>query len=278
MAQNYEKRMLRVLDYIRENLDGDLSLDALADVAAMSRFHWHRVFRAMYGANLAEAVRFFRLHRAACWLVQTDRPLADISRAAGYGGTRSFGHAFAAEFGLSPAAFRERGALAPSRQANPIGGTSMYPVDVSHTPARRLAALAHQGPYLEIGSTFGKLGAVVAARNLGPEVKGMIAVYYDDPNAVAAEKLRSHAGVVIGESTALPQGLDEVRLAAGEAAVLHYKGPYAGLMAAYDYLFGKWLPHSGREAADRPCFEVYHNTPADTAPADLLTDIVVPLA
>ena len=43
MTNANEKRLLRVLDHIHDNPAGDLSLDALSDVAAMSRFHWHRV-------------------------------------------------------------------------------------------------------------------------------------------------------------------------------------------------------------------------------------------
>ena len=45
----YEARLLRVIDDIHANPAGDLSLDALADVAALSRFRFHRVFRAMTG-------------------------------------------------------------------------------------------------------------------------------------------------------------------------------------------------------------------------------------
>lgn len=60
-----ERRILRVLDYIHDNPTGDLSLDALADVAAMSRFHWHRVFRAVTGETLAQSVRRMRLNRAS---------------------------------------------------------------------------------------------------------------------------------------------------------------------------------------------------------------------
>ncbi len=41
---SYDKRISRVIDYIYSNPSADLSLDALADVAAKSRFHWHRVF------------------------------------------------------------------------------------------------------------------------------------------------------------------------------------------------------------------------------------------
>ncbi len=36
MATSYEDRVLRVLTHICDHLDGDLSLDVLADVAAVS--------------------------------------------------------------------------------------------------------------------------------------------------------------------------------------------------------------------------------------------------
>ena len=57
MPTTYEDRLRRVIDYIYDHAGEDLSLDTLADVAAMSRFHWHRVFRAMTGETCAKAVR-----------------------------------------------------------------------------------------------------------------------------------------------------------------------------------------------------------------------------
>jgi AraC family transcriptional regulator len=47
--------------------------------------------------------------------------------------------------------------------------------------------------------------------------------------------------------------------------------------AAYDWLYGQWLPSSGREAADAPVFEDYLNSPRDTLPTELRTDIYLPL-
>ncbi len=42
-------------------------------------------------------------------------------------------------------------------------------------------------------------------------------------------------------------------------------------------MYGVWLPESGEEPGDAPPHEVYLNAPQDTAPDDLLTDVVVPL-
>src|SRR5262245_64048850 len=89
----YETRLLRVLAHIHDHVDGDLSLDALAEVACMSRFHWHRVFRAMTGETLADAVRRIRLLRAANALVREDRPIEEIAARYGYSGPASFSRA-----------------------------------------------------------------------------------------------------------------------------------------------------------------------------------------
>jgi AraC family transcriptional regulator len=276
-VQDYEKRLLRVLDHIHDNPAGDLSLDALADVAAMSRFHWHRVFHAMTGETAAQAVRRIRLHRAAVWLVQSDLSLGEIARRAGYGSPRSLARAFALQHGCSPAAFRKNGEIIAERLRMAKGETPVFPVEIADQPSRRVAAVAHTGPYPEIGAAFEKLSAIISARGLWPAVRGGVAVYYDDPTAVEPRALRSHAGFVLDEAAEMPAGLDEVRLAAGPAAVLHFKGPYAGLQVAYDYLYGVWLVQSGREPADAPVYEVYLNDPSEAPPEDLLTDIVVPL-
>jgi AraC family transcriptional regulator len=56
--------------------------------------------------------------------------------------------------------------------------------------------------------------------------------------------------------------------------VLHLKGPYSGLAAAYQHLYG---PEAQAALRDAPSFEIYLNDPTNTAPADLLTDVSMPL-
>ena len=273
----YERRVLRVLEYIHENPAGDLSLDRLAEVAAMSRFHWHRVFYAMTGETCAEAVRRVRLHRAACWLVQTDWPVAEIARKAGYAGTPGFSRAFSVAYGHSPASFRRRGDLIPPLSRKPKGERPMFPVTVETRDPMRLAALSHTGPYIEIGSAFERVGALFTSRGLWPQARGMAGLYHDAPGSKPEADLQSEAGVIVGDEMEIADPMHEVQVPGGRYAVLHFKGPYAGLRAAYDYLYGDWLPTSEEEPADSPPVEVYLNSPADTAPDELLTEIRVPL-
>ncbi|AFO88816.1 AraC family transcriptional regulator [Phaeobacter inhibens] len=277
MSSSYENRILRVLGYIYDNPEGDLSLDALADVAAMSRFHWHRVFRALTGETCAQAVRRIRLHLAATALVQGAAPIESIGRAAGYPNTRSFARVFAEAYGASPAAFRRKGRLLPPNPTLMSQGGPMYPTIIRTEPARTLAALAHKGAYSEIGRSFEAFSALCTARNLWPQMRQMIGVYLDSPDTVPDAELRSYAGASTAEGVALPEDMEEVALPGGKTAVMTYKGPYSGIHAAYGDLFGAWLPRSGEEPADAPCYEIYLNDPHQVAPEELLTEICLPL-
>ncbi len=276
MATSYEDRVLRVLSYIHDNPAGDLSLDALADVAAMSRFHWHRVFRALTGETCAQAVRRLRLHRAATLLVRTDTPVAQVAATVGYPNPSSFARAFTEAYGSSPGAFRKAGQFLPAHPNFRTGGYPMHPVTTRTEPARRVIALPHKGAYSEIGKSFEAFGALCESRQLWPQIGPVLALYLDSSDDVPEDQLRSYAGAEFrGDET--PQGMEDMQIPGGKTAVLTYKGPYSGIEAAYHSLFGNWLPESGEEPADQPCYEIYLNDPRETPPEELLTEICLPL-
>ena len=278
MNQNsYDTRISRVIDYIYSNPSADLSLDCLADVAAMSRFHWHRVFSALTGESCAQIVRRVRMHRAAFWLVQTEWPLAKIAREVGYNNTQSFTRAFREVFDAKPLEIRAAQAQHVLTLRCKEGDEDMYEVKVEDAPKRRLAAMAHVGPYNGVSKSYEKVAAVFTIRDLWKHARGMVGIYYDDPSTVPEAELRSHAAVELADDVVVPDPLEEVLIRGDESAVLVMKGAYTGLQEAYAWLYGQWLPQSGRMPADQPSYEVYLNSPMDTAPADLLTQIYVPL-
>ena len=275
---SYEARLLRVLAYISDNLDGDLSLEALADVACMSPYHWHRVFRAITGETPAEAIRRIRLLKAANRLVNEGLSLAQAAEQSGYPNVASFSRAFRAAHGLSPGEFRDNGVQLAVALRQASGEYAMYPVAIQDLPPARAAGVLHTGPYTELGKAFQHLGGVIAARSLFAHVAGVIAVYRDVPGARPDAELRAHAAVLIADTfPADLDGFDYFDLVGGKHAVMAHKGPYATLGAAYDWLYGKWLPQSGEEPRDAPPVELYVNDPMQTPPDELRTDIRLPL-
>jgi AraC family transcriptional regulator len=273
----YEDRLDRVARYIYDHLDQPLDLVTLAGVAALSPYHWHRIYHAVHGETIAVTVRRLRLQRAAVDLAQTSRGTEEIARRAGYGSEPAFARAFGEAYGLPPAQYRQAGSLiafVPGRLEAPRPG---WHVEVKHVSTTRLLTLEHRGPYIEIGRSFETLFGRAHASGLLPADIRMIGVFYDDPTVVPDDQLRARASVVAdGTNNAIPP-LELIEIGGGDCAVLRYQGPYADMRAAYVWLFGTWLPQSRREPADAPVFEEYLNSPRDTPPAQLLTELCLPL-
>jgi AraC family transcriptional regulator len=178
---------------------------------------------------------------------------------------------------LPPAAYRTAGSHARFVAKAKQGEVIMFEVSIREIPARQAVTLAHKGSYQQIGRAFEQVGTWFALRGLLTPSTRMVGLYFDDPAAVAEEELRSLAGIVVETAPAMEPPFALTVIQGGEYAVLRHKGPYVDLPAAYRWLYGTWLPLSGREVADAPPFEEYLNTPRETAPPDLLTDICVPL-
>lgn len=121
------RRLFRVLDYVEANLEGDLTLDRMASIACLSRFHFARAFKQAVGQSPHRYVSARRLERAKALLIDGDRPLVDIALALSFSGQANFTRAFTQATGLAPGQFRrelgsrQRGsALTDIRQALPV--------------------------------------------------------------------------------------------------------------------------------------------------------------
>jgi len=275
---DYADRLERVFRWLAEHLDDALDLTRLADVACLSPFHFHRVYRAVQGETAADTVRRMRLHRAAVDLITGELPVARVARRAGYGSQEAFTRAFKAAYGVPPARYRASFVPTPTAvgQENPMD-TTTYEATIRTTPALRVAALRHHGPYLNVGSTFERMMAVAAGQGLlGPDVR-TFGIYYDDPSVTPASELRADACLVIA-SDRVPSGELELREIRGGryASVLHI-GPYAELERPYKWLYGTWLAQSGEEPDDAPVVEAYLNDARAVPPMKLETEIWLPL-
>ncbi|WP_246621488.1 MULTISPECIES: AraC family transcriptional regulator [Rhizobium] len=103
-----DRRLRRALAYIHDNLTEDLSLDDMASEAAMSRFHFVRIFTAALGTSPLQYVIRERMERAKVLLRTTGVPVAAVAIRVGYDDVSRFGRHFRRSTGLTPAAFRRR--------------------------------------------------------------------------------------------------------------------------------------------------------------------------
>jgi len=279
---DYLTRTERVQRYIYDHLDDELDLDVLAEVACFSHCHWHRIYRGMTGETAAQTVRRLRLHRAAGELIQTSSDIRNIASRAGYGSVEAFSRVFRSAYGEPPAKYRDRTQSPPEPNLMNPKETTMYTTEIKDLPPLKLATLHHVGDYMKVDEVFMKVFMWNAKEGVVQGEPRSIGVYYDDPSVVETDKLRSDAGIVIGDEVTIDPPIDgpdikTITVPGGRHAVVTYKGPYAELPKAYDWVFTSWLQESGEEAGENPVFEEYLNDPRTTAPADLLTNIFLPL-
>ncbi len=279
-ATHYRKRLAVLTDYIYQNIEGDLTLATLAEVALISPYHLHRIYRSIYNDTLTETIKRIRLHYAAGRLLNTDLTVAAIARQARYNSVQSFTRAFSEAFGMPPARYRLEGSHTQFKQSllnkekHP-----MHDVTIRQAQPMTLVGFEHSGSYMEIGQTFDKLYGSLAAKQLLTEHTKAVGIYFDDPETVEASLLRSMACIATNSPDRFPEaeGFKRFDIEGGKCAVLRYKGPYANMDVAYKWLFSQWLPQSGERVGNQPAYEEYLNDPRQVPAPELLTDIYIPL-
>ena len=289
-AEDYYSRLRKALDFVLRRFDEPCTSEEVAAEAGFSRFHCERIFRAMTGESIGELVRRLRLEHAAHRLRCEPVKVLDVALDAGYGSEEAFSRAFRRGCGMSP--HQSRTAWPPPTFSSPVARVRYYPeeqrveidpltggmdmeVRIETFGDMEVARIRHTGPYNEVGACFERL--LEWAGTIGARPGRVLTLSYDDPDTVAPQSLRSDACVELHTDAPPPTGISIDRLEAGRYAVYTHRGSYDGIPEAYRRLFGSWLPQSGEEMDDRACMEVYWNSPLDTAPAQLVTDLCLPL-
>lgn len=276
-VESYQERVNRVLAYLEERLEEELPLEALAEVAHFSPYHFHRIFRGMVGESVKEHVRRLRLERAAQRLRDTADPVTQIAFDAGYQTHESFTRAFRAAFGEAPSSFREsRRELRRTSRVQPVPREPL-PVRIERFGRTRLAFVRHVGPYDQVGVAWQKLFAWAGRRGLLGPATETLGLVHDDPEITPPERLRYDAALVVSDRVQPEGEVGIEELPECEYAVATHHGPYETVYLTYARLCGEWLPAAGREAHTAPALELYRNSPRTTRPDDLITDIHIPL-
>jgi AraC family transcriptional regulator len=277
----YHVRLQRVSDHIHDHLDEALNLHQLSELVYLSPYHWHRIYVSFFGETMAATVKRLRLNRAAGLLAQSSTSIQKIAERSGFPNVQSFTRTFSDVYGLPPATFRAKGQHTEFHYRLPEYKEDAFEVKLISIDTIEVIGMPHHGSFMEIDKAFGTLYGTLSAHAIHGTKLRSLGIYYTDPFAAAEKELRSMACIVpnveVKQKLNLVAPVQLVQIIGGKYAVLHFRGPYASMQAAYKWLFGHWLPKSGFQAADAPVFEDYINNPRETAPTDLLTNIYLPI-
>lgn len=276
--EEYLRKMNILVEYINNHLSETIDLDMLAEMSGFSLWHFHRIVKAFLGENIGAFIIRMRVETAARLLRYSDMSVQEISWRVGYDVPSSLSKAFKQFYGISPTSYRKNKDY-----------IIMKPVEVRHDldiktevkelPERQVAYVRLSGAYISLDfcGAWQKLWNFVKEQNLYSEGIEHICIYHDDPKVTEADKLRTYVCLVLPKH-AEPKGeIGVMHLPAAKYLVFRYKGPYEDLKSVYDTIYSCQLPDSGYKLVDAPCYEMYLNNPADTAPEELLTEIHIPI-
>jgi AraC family transcriptional regulator len=268
----WKSRLGKSVLLLGSRLENPPSVQELAAAAAVSPFHFHRIWRALTGETVARTILRLRLEASEELLTRSGTSVTDTAGLLGFGTPQSFARAFRRHFGITPSEHR-RATQGPDR-AQPV------PLHVGIVTRGRMMVVALRrdgGPYADLNATFARVWSWAQGGGLLARIEDTYGVPLDDPESIPVEHLRYDACLAIADEVAPPAPFHAFALPAGKYAIAWHRGPYDGLEAVQQELTGEWLLNSGHEPADFPTFHHFLNDPDDTPPEKLATEILLPL-
>jgi len=271
----------KALWFIESHLAGALTLDEIAGVAGVSRFHLVRAFAAATGLSVMRYVRARRLTEAARALAGGAPDILELALDADYGSHEAFTRAFRDHFGVTPEAVRGFTCLDRSKLQEPIVMDSTL-IDKLQSPrfetgkALLVAGIGerctHENQGAGIPSQWQRFHQKVAEI---PDRVGQVA-YGVCCNGDDSGNFDYIAGVEVSDFSDLPREFSRVRIPEARYAVFTHAEHISTIRRTVNTIWNQWLPASGLKVADAPNFERY-DANFDPATGDGGLEIWVPV-
>ena len=304
LKKEYISRVNRASDYIESNIEKQFTLEEIASVANFSKFHFHRIFQAIIGETPFQFILRLRLERAATLIVvNPQESITEIAFKCGFTDTSVFSRNFKSHFKISASQYRKEKTSKTNFNLtdNYIEKTTFMSykyfcpgnetincktnkkliknVEVKNLPRMTVAYLRHTGPYKGDEKLFEKLWnrlfAWAGPRGLvcTPDFK-MLVIYHDDMNVTIEEKLRMSVCITIPPDTKVDGDIGKMQIDTAKYVVARFSVTSTEFLQAWEWVYGEWLPSSGYQPDDKPCFEIYPEEPKD---GKFTVDICVPV-
>ncbi|MFF8262660.1 GyrI-like domain-containing protein [Streptomyces virginiae] len=269
------ERLNQALDHLEACLDREIDMADVARIAAVSEYHFRRLFSALAGMPLPVYVRRRRMTLAGAEVLAGELTLLDVAVRYGYGSGEAFARAFRSVHGIGPGEARRTGAVltAQPRMSFRVvveGSTSMRYRIVEKESFRVVGRkatvpLVHEGVNAAASAHVESLDERAVARMkalVGPEPEGILSavVHLTDSREQGAE-VDYWVGVA-ARPDAVGEGLDTLDVPAGTWAVFDNRGPYpSALQELWRDVFTQWFPSN--PYASRPGPELLLTQPVE---------------
>lgn len=275
---DYIQRINKVVAYINNHLDETLDLKTLANEAALSDFHFHRIFKALKGEAIGGYITRLRLEATARLLRYTALTIEEIAFNIGYETPASLSKAFKKQYGISPTEYRTNKDTYIMKKEIINPDLALKAPKIVTLEPKNLIYVALTGAYgsLDYGKAYEQLWAVIKAQKLFTKGIESICISYDDPKITEGSLQRSDVCLAIHKPATPQEEVSCKTLAGGKYAVFFYQGCYENLSQVYDTAV-RWVIDHQYTLREEPFFEKYLNDARRTPKEKLKTEIYIPI-
>lgn len=272
------QRINGIVDYIEENLDGEISYDHIARLAGCSIYNFQRMFSYIADRPLADYIRSRRLTKAALELLSGGDRILDIALKYGYESHDAFTRAFQRFHGVVPSRLRTE--TVKLKSCPPItfhftiqGGTAMN-YQIEQWPGFTVTGFRHQvktneafqvipGLWDEAGKD-GTMGSLVGLWKLADSRPSGILGVAVGGSWGGSEDVDYYMGVTTyvnvpeAKRVETPNHMVSYEVAAATWVIVEAEGSLPeSVQNVYKEFYSQWLPSSGYQLADVPVIECY---------------------
>ena len=251
----------KALWFIESHLADALTLDEIAGVSGISRFHMVRAFAAATGLPVMRYVRVRRLSEAARALANGAPDILSLALEADYGSHEAFTRAFRDHFGVTPETVRGSSRLDHLMLQEPIvmDSTALDNLQAPRFQTSKPLLIAGLGERYTWESGAAIPGQWQRFRQSVANIPGRIGqvAYGVCCNGDDAGNMDYIAGVEVHDFSDLPREFSRVRIPEQKYAVFTHRDHISTIRRTITTIWNQWLPASGLKAADAPGFERY---------------------
>jgi AraC family transcriptional regulator len=251
----------KALWFIESHLADALTLDEIAGIAGVSRFHLVRAFGAATGFSVMRYVRARRLTEAARALARGAPDILELALDADYGSHEAFTRAFRDHFGVTPEAVRSSTCLDHLKLQEPIqmDSTAKDNLQAPRFETAKAFLVAGVGDRFSQENGAGIPGLWQRFQQSVAHIPGRIGqvAYGVCCNGDDAGNFDYIAGVEVEDFSDLPREFSKVRIPEQRYAVFTHREHVSSIRRTVNTIWNHWLPASGLKIADAPNFERY---------------------
>ncbi len=250
------------LAYIYSYIDKNITLDELARLNSVSKYHFHRIFKEETGENLFERISSIRLQKAANLLtINCYSTISEIAQLCGYSSHSSFIKAFKNRFTFTPTQWRKGEYINYSKKNMTLDeqiNNDFFSIEplIKVAQKRICAYIRHKGYDLSVARTWDRLMAYAYEKKLNSKIQ--IGVFHDNPVIVPYQECHYVAAIEVDSTFVSTNSISKLEIEESLCVVFHYEGFYGDVTKLMVYIYNFWLPSSGYEAKTLPPYAVYH--------------------